>query len=263
MTLRSLEGQRCRNALEASIVHEVNQPLTGMIINAGTCLRMLSADPPDVEGARETAQRMLRDGQRAAQIIARLRALFARKPTKMELVDLNDAVREVIGLCGGELRQSGVTLRTDMADEPPYIVGDRIQLQQVMLNLLFNASDAMAGIEPSARQLLVSIECAPADCVRLSVRDTGAGLSTQILGRLFQPFCTTKSDGMGMGLFISRSIIESHHGRLEAAQNEGPGATFSFSIPRARLSAAPSDRQRTGCDHVHRATGAVSSLGLS
>jgi signal transduction histidine kinase len=217
--------------LTASIAHEVNQPLSGIITNASTCLRMLAADPPNVDGARETARRTIRDGNRASDVIMRLRALFGRKESTTEALDLNDTAREVIALSLSELQRSRVVLQTELADDLPPVTGDRIQLQQVILNLLRNASDAMSGIDDRPRRLLIRTERDAGEHVRLSVQDAGAGFEPQAANRLFEAFYTTKSDGMGIGLSVSRSIIESHHGHLWAAPNEGPGATFSFSIP--------------------------------
>jgi signal transduction histidine kinase len=216
--------------LTASIAHEVNQPLSGIITNASTCLRMLDADPPNVEGARETARRTLRDGNRAADVIARLRALFAKKAVTTELVDLNEATREVIALSLSDLQRRRVILQLEIADGLPAVTGDRIQLQQVILNLLLNAADAMSGVEGRPRQSVIKVEREEGDRVRLSVRDTGVGFGARGV-ELFEPFYTTKREGMGIGLSVSRFIIESHHGRLWATQNDGPGATFSFSIP--------------------------------
>jgi PAS domain S-box-containing protein len=218
--------------LTASIAHELNQPLSGIITNANTSLRMLAADSPDVEGARETARRTIRDGNRASEIIARLRALFIKKETTAELVDLNEATREVIALSSSELRRNGVVLQSELADDLPTISGDRIQLQQVIVNLLRNASDAMVGAQDRPRQLLIRTEREDGDRVRVMVRDTGVGFDRQSMDKLFDAFYTTKRDGMGIGLSVSRSIVERHHGRLWAEANDGPGATFSFSIPR-------------------------------
>jgi PAS domain S-box-containing protein len=219
-------------ALTASIAHEVNQPLSGIITNAGTCLRMLAADPPDIAGARETARRTLRDGNRAADVISRLRALFSKKEFTLESLDLNDATREVVALSLSELQRNRIVLQSEFADGLPMITGDRIQLQQVMLNLLRNASDAMAGVDDRPRQLLIRTERDEGDRVRLTVRDAGVGLDPQSMNKLFDAFYTTKTDGMGIGLAVSRSIIERHHGRLWAEPNDGsPGATFSFWIP--------------------------------
>src|ERR1700730_7726484 len=219
--------------LTASIAHEVNQPLSGIITNAGTCLRMLAAEPPNVEGARETAKRTIRDGNRASELIMRLRALFSKKESTTEPVDLNEATQEVIALSLSELQRNRVILRPEFADDLPVVTGDRVQLQQLILNLLKNASDAMRAVNDRPRQLQIRTERGTDDQVRLTVRDAGVGLDPQAMDRLFQAFYTTKNDGMGIGLSVSRSIIERHHGRLWAEPNDGPGATFSFSIPPA------------------------------
>src|SRR2546425_10197955 len=218
-------------ALTASIAHEVNQPLSGIITNASTCLRMLDADPPNVAGARVTAQRTLRDGNRASDVITRLRALFGNQSATTEAVDLNEATREVIALSLSELQGGGVVLRAELADGLPRVTGDRVQLQQVILNLLRNASDAMSGVDDRPRQLLIRTEREGGDRVRVTVRDAGAGIEPQAMDKLFDAFYTTKSGGMGIGLSVSRSIVEKHHGRLWVEQNDGPGATFAFSIP--------------------------------
>lgn len=217
--------------LTASIAHEVNQPLAGIITNASTCLRMLAATPPNVEGARETARRTIRDGNRASDVIKRLRSLFAKKKAATETLDLNEAAREVIAMLLGELQRSGVTLHPEFADDLPPVVGDRVQLQQVILNLVLNAADAMGGIVDRPRRMVIRTARDENGHVRLDVRDTGAGFDPQDADALFNAFYTTKSDGMGIGLSVSRSIIEGHDGRLWAAANDGHGATFSFSIP--------------------------------
>src|SRR2546421_9650156 len=217
-------------ALTASIAHEVNQPLSGIITNASTCMRMLDANPPNVDGARETVRRTIRDGHRASDVITRLRALFSRKDLVKESVDLNEVTREVIALALSELQHNSVIVKPELADELPSITGDRVQLQQVILNLLRNASDAMSSIYDRPRQLLIRTE-QDAEGVRLSVQDAGRGLEPESMNRLFEAFYTTKSDGMGMGLSVSRSIIENNHGRLRATRNNGRGETFSFSIP--------------------------------
>jgi PAS domain S-box-containing protein len=219
--------------LTASIAHEVNQPLSGIITNANTCLRMLAADPPNVDGARETARRTIRDGNRAADVVTRLRALFSRKDATTEPVDLNEAAREVIALSWSELQRSRVILRPELADILPPVTGDRVQLQQVILNLLLNATEAMSSVNDRPRQLVIRTERDEGDRVRLTVQDAGVGLDPQAADKLFEAFYSTKSGGMGIGLSVSRSIIERHHGRLWAAPNDGPGATFAFSIPRA------------------------------
>ena len=218
-------------ALTASIAHEVNQPLSGILTNACTGLRMLSAHPPNIEGARETARRTIRDANRAADVITRLRGLFAKKDFTTELVDLNEATREVAALAASELNRSRVVLRTELAEGLPPAMGDRVQLQQVILNLLLNASDAMSGVHDRPRQLVIRTEPEGGKRVRLSIQDVGIGLNAESVDQLFEAFYTTKAEGMGMGLSISRSIIESHQGRLWAEANDGPGATFAFSIP--------------------------------
>jgi PAS domain S-box-containing protein len=219
--------------LTASIAHEVNQPLSGIVTNASTCLRMLAADPPNVDGARETARRTIRDGNRASEVITRLRALYGKKELTIESVDLNEATREVIALSLSELQRNRVILRPELADDLPPVTGDRVQLQQVILNLIRNASDAMSSLDDRPRQLLIRTEQDEGDRVSLTVQDAGTGFDPQAVDRLFEGFYTTKNDGMGIGLSVSRSIIESHHGRLWATLNKGPGAAFSFSIPRA------------------------------
>jgi PAS domain S-box-containing protein len=217
--------------LTASIAHEVNQPLSGIVTNASTCLRMLAADPPNVDGARETARRTIRDGNRASDVITRLRALYGKKNLTIEPVDLNEAAREVVALSLSELQRNRVILQQELADGLPPVAGDRVQLQQVILNLLRNASDAMSTVDDRPRQLLIRTEAGEDDHVRLTVKDAGVGFAPQAADRLFESFYTTKNDGMGIGLSVSRSIIESHHGRLWGTLNDGPGAAFSFSIP--------------------------------
>ena len=230
--------------LTASIAHELNQPLSGIITNANTCLRMLGADPPDVDGARETARRTIRDGNRASEVIVRLRALFTKKESTTELVDLNEATREVIALSSSNLHRNRVVLRQELADDLPAVVGDRVQLQQVILNLLLNACDAMSDIDDRSRQLTISTAGSDGDQVRVVVRDAGVGLDPGTVDKLFEAFYTTKQSGMGIGLSVSRSIIERHQGRIWAAQNDGPGATFSFSIPRVPENLEPAQVMR-------------------
>jgi PAS domain S-box-containing protein len=222
------------STLTASIAHEVNQPLSGIITNASTCLRMLDVIPPDIEGARETARRTIRDGNRASDVITRLRALFSKKEFTLEPLDLNEATREVVALSLSELQRNRVVLQSELADDLPRIIGDRVQLQQVLLNLLRNAWEAMNGVDDRPRHLLIRTEREAGDHVRAMVRDAGVGIDRQAMDKLFDAFYTTKSGGMGIGLSVSRSIVERHHGRLWADANDGPGATFSFSIPAAQ-----------------------------
>ena len=236
--LTHVERVMTLGALTASIAHEVNQPLSGIITNATTCLSMLAADPPNLDGARATTERTLRDGNRAAEVIQRLRAMFAHKRPTNESVDLNEAACEVLALSSSELQVCRVTLRTDFDSGLPLVSADRVQIQQVILNLILNAADAMSEVCDRPRNLLIVTARQDASSVQLSVRDSGPGIDPQNLGRLFDAFYTTKTHGMGVGLSISRSIIESHKGRLWATANEGPGATFSFSIP-CRSESAP------------------------
>lgn len=219
------------STLTASIAHEINQPLSGILTNASTCLRMLNGDPPNVDGARETARRTIRDCNRVSDVTTRLRALFSKKEFAMERLDLNEAAREVIALSLSDLQMNRVILRSELADHLPPVTGDRVQLQQVILNLLRNASEAMATVEDRPRELLIRTERDERDRVRLSVKDAGVGFTPEGADKVFQAFYTTKKDGMGIGLSVSRSIIEVHHGSLWATVNDGPGATFSFTIP--------------------------------
>lgn len=219
--------------LTASIAHEVNQPLSGIITNASTCVRMLDANPPNVDGARETARRTIRDGHRASDVITRLRALFSKKDAATDLVDLNEATREVIALSRTELERNRVIPRTNFAVDLPLVTGDRVQLQQVIWNLLRNGADAMSAVDDRPRELVFRTEVEDDSSVRLSVQDVGTGFESQTIDRMFHPFYTTKEHGMGIGLSVSRTIIENHRGRLWATPNDGPGVTFSFSIPAA------------------------------
>jgi PAS domain S-box-containing protein len=229
--------------LTASIAHELKQPLSGIITNASTCMRMLATDPPNVDGAREAARRTIRDGNRASEVITRLHALFSKKDAATESVNLNDAALEVIALSLADLQKNGVVLRPELADDLPLVIGDHVQLQQVILNLVLNASDAMSGVDDRPRQLVIRTERED-DHARLTVQDVGVGIEPYSVEKLFEPFYTTKSGGMGIGLSVSRSIIESHHGRLWATLNDGPGAAFSFSIPRTPEVFAHSDAIR-------------------
>ncbi len=229
--LSRVSGFTSLGVMTASIAHEINQPLSGIVTNASTCLRMLTLDPPNVDGARETARRTIRDGNRASDVITRLRALFSKKDTIAERVDLNCATREVVALSLSELQRDRVILRCELAEDLPLVTGDRVQIQQVIMNLLRNGSDAMNTVDDRPRELLIRTERNEGDRALLSVTDAGIGFDPQSMDKLFQAFYSTKNDGMGIGLSVSRSIIEEHDGRLWATLNDGPGATFSFSIP--------------------------------
>jgi C4-dicarboxylate-specific signal transduction histidine kinase len=202
---------------------------------------MLAANPPNVEGARETARRTIRDGNRACEVITRLRALFDKKVSATECVNLNEAALEVIALSLADLQKNGVILRPELAHDLPLVKGDRVQLQQVILNLVRNGSDAMSEVEDRPRQMVIRTEREQEGHVRLTVQDAGVGVEPEGAARLFEPFYTTKTGGMGIGLSVSRSIIESHHGRLWVTANDSPGAAFSFSIPRASDCSVRSD----------------------
>ena len=219
------------NALTASIAHEINQPLASLVTNASISFRRLNADPPNVDGARETLQRTIRDANRVSDVITRLRTLFSKKEFAFEPLDLNEATLEVIALLLSDLQRNRVVLRPELAENLSPVIGDRVQLQQVILNLLRNASDAMSTVSDRPRELLIKTERDEGDRVRLSVIDAGVGFRPEAAAKLFQAFYTTKTDGMGIGLSLSHSIIDAHHGRLWAQPNDGPGATFSFSIP--------------------------------
>jgi PAS domain S-box-containing protein len=217
--------------MTASIAHELNQPLSGIVTNASTCQRMLGTVPPNIDGALETARRTIRDANRASEVITRLRALFSKKDIAAESVNLNEATREVIALSSTELQRNEVAAQAELAEDLPPVTGDRVQLQQVILNLLRNAADAMRTVDDRPRELLIRTKWDGRDHVRLSVKDVGVGFEPQAADRLFKSFYTTKDDGMGIGLSVSRFIIESHHGRLWAETNDGPGAPFhSYSV---------------------------------
>ncbi|MDB5072241.1 MAG: tmoS 1 [Candidatus Eremiobacteraeota bacterium] len=218
-------------ALTASIAHEINQPLSGIVTNASTCVRLLDSDPPNIDGARETARRTIRDANRAADVIARLRALFRKKSVTTESLDVNQAIREVVALLRRDIEASHVSLRTELSARLRPIAGDRVQIQQVVVNLVLNALDAMSTSRDGARRLFIKTEPAGGDHVRVVVEDSGVGVDPADAERIFDPFYTSKHDGMGMGLSISRSIIESHGGRLWAEANRDNGATFAFTLP--------------------------------
>jgi C4-dicarboxylate-specific signal transduction histidine kinase len=224
------------NAMSASFAHEVSQPLSGILTNADTCLRMLAADPPDLAGVAETVRRTIRDAGRALDVLRRLRAMVTTRALSTERADLNELAQEVIALSTGELQRNGVLLQTDFTDDLPRVSVDRVQIQQVILNLLLNAAEAMAEIVDRPRALDVSTRRHEDGSVWLAVRDSGVGVDPRGVERLFAAFYTTKPEGLGVGLSISRSIIESHNGRIWAEANDGPGATFSFCIPGATAS---------------------------
>jgi PAS domain S-box-containing protein len=216
--------------LTASLAHEVNQPIAAAVTDANTCLRWLARDQPDLEEAREAAARVVKDATRAAEIIARVRMVFKKGVAQRELVDVNELIREMIILLRNEISRQSITVRTQLAEALPQIMGDRVQLQQVMMNLIMNSIDAMKDVD-GARELTINSRSAESEQVMVSVSDTGVGLPSQQADQIFNAFFSTKAHGTGMGLRISRSIVESHGGRLWAADNSPRGASFHLTLP--------------------------------
>ena len=217
--------------LTASIVHEVKQPITATATNAEAALRWLDRQPPNLEEARQMLADIVKDGHRAGDVIDRMRDLIKKAPPRKDRVEINGAIREVIELTYSEAVKNGVSVQTQFAESLPLIQGDRVQLQQVMLNLIINAIQAMSGLAAGVRELRITTENTESEGVSLAVRDSGPGMSSENFQRLFEPFYTTKPEGMGMGLSICRSIIEAHGGRLWAIPCEPQGALFQFTIP--------------------------------
>ena len=218
-------------ALTASIAHEINQPLFGVISNAGTSLRWLATTPPSLDDARQGLERIIRDGNRASEVIRRVHTLFRKSPMRKDWLDINQAILEVIALTRGEAERNHITLQTQLAAELPCVAADRVQLQQVVLNMIVNAIQATSGMAEDPKELLVVSARQGTENVLVAVRDTGPGFDPDNVDQLFAAFYTTKPDGMGMGLAICRSIIEAHGGRLWAAANLPRGATFQFTLP--------------------------------
>jgi PAS domain S-box-containing protein len=216
--------------MAASIAHEVYQPLSGVVLNANASLRWLGAQTPNLEEARDAVQRIIRDGKRASDVIGRIRALSKKGGIEKEPFDLNAAVQDVIALAQGELRRARIALRTDLQPGLPAVVADRVQVQQVVLNLLMNAIEAMAAVEDDRRTIVITTRQDEDHRVRVSVKDAGIGLDRDNANRIFDAFYTTKREGMGMGLSISRTIVENHGGRLWAEPNDGAGTTFQFTV---------------------------------
>ena len=217
--------------LTASIAHEINQPLAAIVMNGNAALRWLAFDPPNLAKARASAELIIRDGERASQVIARIRALLKKSPPPKTLLDVNEFVNEVVDLTQSEMVRKSVRVRREFADDLPRVPGDRIQLQQVLLNLIVNAVEAMLTIDDRQRALLIATDIFDTTGVRVAVSDNGLGIDPQRADHLFNPFSTTKPDGMGMGLAISLSIIEAHGGRLWTEPNNKYGATFQFTLP--------------------------------
>jgi C4-dicarboxylate-specific signal transduction histidine kinase len=217
--------------LAASIAHELNQPLGSIVMSGDACLRWLTAKPPNLDEVRQAVEAIIRDGTRASSVLVRIRGLLRRGERLRERSDINDIIREVIALSDGELRRSGASLRTEMPGSLPPVVVDRVLLQQVILNLMMNALEAMRAVSDRARVLRIRTEEQPSGSIVVLVQDSGVGLDPKHSSRMFEAFYTTKAEGIGMGLAISRSIIEAHGGRLWAVANDGPGSTFCFTLP--------------------------------
>src|SRR5713101_4366180 len=216
--------------LTASLAHEVNQPIAAAITDANTCLRWLTRDQPDLDEAREAASRMAKDATRAAEIIARVRLMFKKGVAQRELVDVSELLREMVILLRNEISRHSISVRTELAEALPQIMGDRVQLQQVVMNLIINSIDAMKDVE-GTRELTINSRRAEGEQVMVSVTDTGVGLPSQQANQIFDAFFSTKAHGTGMGLRISRSIVESHGGRLWATDNSPRGASFNLTLP--------------------------------
>jgi C4-dicarboxylate-specific signal transduction histidine kinase len=235
--MRSAQSELARSSritimgeLTASIAHEVNQPIAGVMTNANACMRWLAANPPDLVEASSAASRIVRDGTRAADIIGRIRKIFAKSSPQYEATDINQLIRETAELLRAQAARHAITIRTDLAPDIPAIAADHVQLQQVLVNLVVNAMDSLRDI-PRVREALLKSWQPDGGHVAVSVSDNGCGLPPEHGDRIFATFFTTKPDGTGMGLSISRSIIEAHDGQLRATQNRPFGATFTFTLP--------------------------------
>jgi C4-dicarboxylate-specific signal transduction histidine kinase len=219
--------------LAASITHELNQPLGATVTNAHAALRWLGLQPANLEEAREALASIVDDGKRAGDVIDRMRALIKKAPPRKDGLDINEVILGVCALTRGELAKNGVSLQTQLAEGLPLTQGDRVQLQQVMLNLIMNAIEAMSAVSHGSRELLIGTSIDASGAVRITVQDSGPGLNPETFDRLFDPFYTTKANGMGMGLSICRSIVEAHNGRIWVSPTAGPGSTFQFILPGA------------------------------
>src|ERR1700719_2798091 len=217
--------------LAASIAHELNQPLGSIVTSGDACLRWLAAKPPNLDEVRHAIEAVIRDGTRASTVIVRIRGLLRRGERLRERLDINDVIREVIALLDGEFRRNGASPRTDMPGNLPSVVVDRVLLQQVILNLIMNAMEAMRAVSDRVRVLRIRTEEQSSGRIVVLVQDSGVGIDPEHASRMFEPFYTTKVEGIGMGLTISRSIVEAHGGQLWAVANDGPGSPFCFTLP--------------------------------
>jgi signal transduction histidine kinase len=218
--------------LAASIAHEVNQPLSGIVSSGSACLRWLAADPPNLEEARESVRRIVAAGRHAGEVIARIRALTTRTAAPAAQLDLNETIRQVLFLVGDEAKRNNVTIRTLFADALSPVTGDRVQFQQVVLNLVINGIEAMTSVSDRARELVITTRNIDPDQVQVTVEDSGMGIDPDAIEKIFEPFYTTKSTGMGMGLSITRSILQRHGGGLSVTAKRGRGAMFYFTVPK-------------------------------
>ena len=220
----------------ASIAHEINQPLAAVVANGHACLRWLSAQPPGMAKAQEAAERIVRDGTEAGEVIRRIRALFKHAPLDKIDLDLNEVIAEVLRLLSGERTKRSVSVETDLDHDLGHVAGDRVQLQQVVFNLLLNGIEAMDSVSDCPKKLFIRSKRHSPETVLIEIQDSGVGLKDP--EKVFEAFFTTKENGMGMGLAVCRAIIDAHHGRLWAASGEGAGTTFSFTLPAAVVRAA-------------------------
>jgi C4-dicarboxylate-specific signal transduction histidine kinase len=217
--------------LAASISHEIKQPITAVVTNANAGLLWLAAQPPDLDEVRDAFDRVIKAANQAGEVIGRIRAIIKKAPPRKDDLEINEAILEVIALTHGELVKNDVSLQTRLAAGLPLVQGDKVQLQQVILNLIINAVEAMSGVSEGSRELLISTGRDASSGLVVAVQDSGPGLNPESLDRLFDPFFTTKPGGMGMGLSICRSIVEAHGGRVWASRTSGPGMTVQFTLP--------------------------------
>jgi signal transduction histidine kinase len=217
----------------STVAHEVNQPLGAVVTNAQASLRWLNGSSPNLSEAREALERIIRDGNRASEVIKRIRSLLKNgKPARMQF-PLDEMIGEIVALTEAEAQQRRVSLQTRLEPRLPHIVADRVQLQQVLLNLVMNSLDALSEVAERPRLITIEAKIESADSITIAVQDNGVGIDPQRMKEIFEPFYTTKSEGLGLGLSISRSIIEAHGGRFEVTLNQGPGVRFSFTLPAA------------------------------
>jgi C4-dicarboxylate-specific signal transduction histidine kinase len=217
--------------LTSSIAHEVNQPLGAIVTNGNASLRLISRNPPDVERSREAIECMISDAMRASEVIKRIRAMLKKSAPEKILLNMNETIHDVIGLTAGQLANSQITLRTNLAPDRLMVLGDRVQLQQVMLNLILNSNEAMSKPGWQVRELVIGSQLTKPNEITVEVRDSGMGFEEGNQDRIFDAFVTNKDGGLGLGLSISRTIIEAHGGRLWGTSNKSQGATFQFTLP--------------------------------